>query len=256
MTDQRTQPSDEPEFYVGYLPMPRGAARFVRIAVPGALWIMAIAAAVLSRSQPDAGSGSWDDANLRTFTGVVVASPYPMLMADDRGDGKPGAMLLVEMGKFGGGQRAAPLDGTRATIAGYLLERDGRRMIELAPGTDAFPLPSGPAANTALPVRRLGEATLRGEIVDSKCFLGAMRPGEGKTHKECAALCIAGGIPPMLITRDERGDATYYLLTNADGGAIGSEVLPLVADPVEVQGQIEEFGGLLRLRVLAPITRL
>ncbi len=124
-----------------------------------------------SLSQPDAGNGSWDDANLRSFSGVVVA-------------------------------------------------------------------------------------TLRGEILDSKCFLGAMRPGEGKTHKECAALCIAGGISPMLITRDERGTATYYLLTNSSGGAMGPEVLPLVADPVEIRGEVEHVGGLLRLRVRGAITRL
>ena len=47
----------------------------------------------------------------------------------------------------------------------------------------------------------LGVATLRGEIVDSKCYLGAMKPGDQKTHKACATLCIRGGIPPVLVER-------------------------------------------------------
>ena len=41
-----------------------------------------------------------------------------------------------------------------------------------------------------------GPVTVSGEIVDSKCFLGVMVPGAGKTHKECASLCLRGGIPP------------------------------------------------------------
>ena len=32
----------------------------------------------------------------------------------------------------------------------------------------------------------LGEATYRGEILDSKCWFGAMQPGQGKPHKSCA----------------------------------------------------------------------
>jgi hypothetical protein len=46
---------------------------------------------------------------------------------------------------------------------------------------------------------------VRGEIVDSKCFLGVMVPGSGKTHKDCASLCLRGGIPPALYVRDQSG---------------------------------------------------
>src|SRR5690349_19376703 len=67
--------------------------------------------------------------------------------------------------------------------------------------------------------------SLRGEIVDSKCFLGAMRPGNGKTHKACAMLCIAGGVPPMFVTRDSAGREEYYLLAGPDGGPAPSDVV-------------------------------
>ena len=40
----------------------------------------------------------------------------------------------------------------------------------------------------------LGAVTLTGEIVDSKCFLGVMNPGNLKPHKACAIRCISGGI--------------------------------------------------------------
>ena len=60
----------------------------------------------------------------------------------------------------------------------------------------------------------LGEVTIIGEIVDSKCYLGVMNPGRTKVHRDCATRCISGGIPPMLVT----ADATY-LLVGTDGRA-------------------------------------
>lgn len=239
------------ELYVGYLPVPARQQRFLRIAVPAALWAMAIASFVIARSQRDPGPAVWDDAKARTFTGIVAARPYPMLYADDRGDGNPGILLLVEVGKHGG-QRAAPVDGKRATISGWLIHRDGRQMLEMEPGDAAIkPEPAGRGRVDLPPARSLGRVTLRGEIVDSKCFVGVMKPGEGKTHKECATLCISGGLPPMLITRDAGGTTTYYLLTDPSGGPLDRAAFPLIADPVELSGDLELQGGLLRLRVAA-----
>ncbi len=241
------QPMAE-EMYVGYLPVPAGYRRFLRFAIPGILWIMVAVAFVIARSQPAPGQGVWDDAQARSFTGTIVAHPYPMVYADDRGDGKPGAVLLVETGKHGGEQRAAMVDGQRARISGWPLHRDGRFMVELEPGADALRAEPGPSTPAPEP-RAIGRVTLRGEIMDSKCFLGAMKPGEGRTHKECATLCISGGIPPMLVTRDAAGAATYYLLLNPEGAPLDKEAYEFIADPVEVSGELESAGGLLRLRV-------
>jgi hypothetical protein len=166
----------------------------------------------------------------------------------ESGKSDPQTLLLVETGKFGGGRRAAPFDGRTVRVSGWLIERDGRKMIELEPG-DAAITELAPGQGT-LPARRaLGTATLRGEIVDSKCFLGVMKPGEGKTHKECATLCVAGGIPPMLVTRDAAGARSYYLLVGPDGNGLDAWVLPYIADPVEVFGRLEEYGDLKLLSV-------
>ncbi|MDX2132484.1 MAG: hypothetical protein SFY69_10580 [Planctomycetota bacterium] len=247
-TDETRAAAGPDEIYVGYLPVPPGQKRFLKVVVPlvlGALGFMALA---LAWTQPDPGGAVWDDGRLRTFEGTLRATPYPMLEAEDRGDGKPGTLLIVEVGKFSGGQRAAPFDGQRVTISGWLLHRDERFMIELEPGEGAIS-PAGGAPAPAPEARRLGRMTLRGEIVDSKCYLGAMKPGTGKTHKECAILCVTGGIPPSLVTRDESGAMTFYLLEGADGGALDEAAYPFIADPVEVTGEVEERAGLLRLRV-------
>jgi hypothetical protein len=211
--------------------------------------VLVIVAFLVARAQQNPGPAVWDDAVARTFTGVVSARPYPVLFANDRGDGQPGPVLLVEIGKRGGGIRAAPFDGRRTRISGWPLHRDGRWMLEMDPDPSAIRADDAAAhADVPAPHPR-GRITLRGEIVDSKCFLGAMKPGEGKTHKECATLCIIGGIPPMLLTRDAAGTPMYYLLLDPSGGPLDRGAFRFIGDAVEVSGELEVQGGMLRLRV-------
>ncbi len=243
------------ELYVGYRPVPAGYRRFLRRSIPALLAGFLLVAGLTAWTQSDAGPGAWDSRTPRSFVGVLTARPSPMLWADDRGDGQPGFLLLVEPGKRGA-TRAEVLDGRRVEIFGTLLHRAGRRMLELQPGD---PRPAAPAAS-APPVPTAVErrvVTLRGEIVDSKCFLGAMKPGHGKTHKECATLCIAGGIPALFVTRDARGGETLYLIADESGGPVDRGILPFVADPVQATGELEQRGDLSVLRVsVAGIRRL
>jgi hypothetical protein len=60
-----------------------------------------------------------------------------------------------------------------------------------------------------------------GEIVDSKCFLGVMNPGEGTVHCDCARVCLRGGIPPMLLIRGARAEEALVLLVDAAGAPVG-----------------------------------
>jgi hypothetical protein len=91
--------------------------------------------------------------------------------------------------------------------------------------------------------------TLRGEIIDPKCYLGAMKPGGGKTHKACAMRCVSGGIPPMLVTRDGDGGETFYLLVLPDGCAANEAAYPFLGDRVELQGRLEQQDDMLILKV-------
>lgn len=247
------------EFYVGYLRVPARQRRFVRIVVPMALWLLCGVAVLVARSQRDPGAAVWDSGAARAFTGTLVVSPYPALFTMDRGDGMAGELLLVEMGKRGSYDRSLALNGKSVRASGWLLKRDGRRILELEPGEDGLRelAGEGVAASSVPVIKPLGRVELRGEIVDSKCFLGAMKPGEGKTHKECATLCVKGGIPPMLVTRDARGAASYYLLVGPLGEELDRTIWPLIADPVKVVGELESWGGMLRLRVdPSGVTRL
>ncbi len=245
--------AESTEFYVGYLRTPPRLAAFWKWAAPGVIAATLAAGWFLSRSQNDPGDGVWQD-GLQTFVGRVAAVPYAHIRVASR---SPGAgvetILLVSEGKRGGAAAIAGLDGRMARVTGTLLERDGLKLLELS--GDAVPvaddaLSSGREVRPAAPATAsLGAVTLRGEIIDPKCYSGAMKPGEGKTHKACATLCIAGGIPPMFVSIDEAGRRSYYLLAGRDGGALDERILPFVADPVEVTGELERRDDLQVLRI-------
>jgi hypothetical protein len=184
------------DLYVGYLPTPPRLRRFLRIAIPALLWALLAAALLLGRSQPDPGDAVWDTGTPRTFRGTLFAAPYPTVLLDEPFEGAR-ACLVVEQGKHGAQARAAPLDGKH----GWTLRRDGRTLIELAFEPDALREDTAIPAAAPPAIEARARVTLSGEIVDSKCYLGAMKPGEGKTHKECATLCIRAGPPAITSSR-------------------------------------------------------
>jgi hypothetical protein len=160
-------------------------------------------------------------------------------------------VLLVNEGKFGAKERVKQFDGKPVRVSGTLLSRDGWQMLELADGDEglrAAELSEAEQTVLRLPsAKPLGSVTLRGEIVDSKCYLGAMKPGGGRTHKGCAVLCLKGGVPPVFVSRDE-GNA-LYLLTNADGTPLDSAYFDLAADSLRLGGWVEERGDVRVLKV-------
>ena len=238
------------DLYVGYLPLPPKHQRFLRASITTLVVALAGAGAVIAALQRDPGPALWDTANEISLTGRLSARPYPSIVTDD------GAYLIVETGKIGPQRRLDPLHNHDATLTGYRLERAGRRMLELAPGSDAV-RDLGVSARSAPTGRPGPEVELIGEILDSKCYLGAMKPGDGKAHKACATLCIDGGIPPMLYARNADGEPVYYVLCASDAAPAPESVRDYLAEPVRVRGVPIEADGLSYLVIdETSITRL
>jgi hypothetical protein len=85
-----------------------------------------------------------------------------------------------------------------------------------------------------------------GELVDTKCWLGVMRPATGKVHRACAARCLAGGVPPGLwIESGNRG--TLVVLA-------GSGDDPLEFDPGWAARRVRAR-GVLELHEDQPVLR-
>jgi hypothetical protein len=240
------------EFYIGWeASAAPGIGRAIRGVAVGLLLLAVATAMGLAVSQRLIGSSVFEWGNLKSFTGILRLTPYPHLLVPrpSHTEGQPAhsTYYLVAPWKFG--LDRAPLaawDGKSVSLQGTLIYRGDQTMIEVVPR-------SVRATNEVLDFRPpavipLGRQTLVGEIVDSKCFLGVMNPGQLTPHRACAIRCISGGIPPVLLVRQKHGPALYLLLVAADGSPVNQQVLDLVAEPIEVTGEVERQGALLLLR--------
>jgi hypothetical protein len=244
------------EFYVGYLPhAPRNVARWVRrvcLALFAGAGLLAILLLVGQHKFP---LSVFEFQQYRQFEGVAREKPYPALLVQRPGDaGKLPASsqyLLVATGKHGATADVAGFDDQRVLLQGSLIYRDGVTMIEVVPHS-LRPVVSVSGATgqqgAAAPTEDLGAFTLVGEIVDSKCYLGVMNPGATKPHRECAALCIRGGVPPLFIAHDADGRTVSLLLVSESNKPVNQEVIDMVAEPVEITGRVSSDGEQLSLR--------
>lgn len=243
------------EFYVGYLSeVPAGIAGLIKKVVLALLALAALIAVLLVVNQSPFYPSLFEFGTYRSFEGVIQEKPYPTLLV--KRPGEPGKLpdfsqyYLVSFGKFGAAEAVKGLDGQQVTMEGSLIYRDQQTMIEILDGSISQVERSNGAAGLSLEGegQKLGNFTLIGEIVDSKCFLGVMNPGNLKPHKSCAIRCISGGVPPVFAVQDKNGMTNYFLLLSADGQSVNQQVLKLIAEPVKITGDVYQYGNLLVLR--------
>jgi len=245
-------------FYVGYLPMPKPVRLAVMIIVPLLLIGVVTTAAILASTQDDPGSAAWtllDESPTGPIelTGVYLEQPYPAVWSNGQ------LHLLARQGKFNAAKAAEAAGikhGDPVKTTCYTLSRHDQFLYELindeaiipVAKTDTSPQASShPAVMNQATDRPINQVV--GEVIDPKCYLGAMKPGDGVTHRACAILCLRGGIPPMLV--DKSGETpVYYLLTDSEGNGIDPEneafplekLLPFVGVSTRVTGTISLHG--------------
>lgn len=253
MADPVPPEAERDPHFIGWLPMPRTYSRFLVPVAAGLVVAAAVTAALIARGQRSPGDGRWDDGRSTTFVGVVYAEPYAMIRVNGADPGAPpSTILLVEEGKYGAKDRVRPFDGRPVRVAGTLLTREGWRMMELTNGEDGLRPAELPEHELAVlrrsPPRPLGRVTLWGEIVDSKCYLGAMKPGGGRTHRGCALLCLKGGVPPLFVSRSVGTGRSVYLLAGEDRGPAPDSLIDLAGLPVVVDADVDRLDDLVVLR--------
>lgn len=232
----------EDELYIGYLPnAPRDLTKLMRkVSFALIIFVVLVALGIVFGLQKLPRS-IFEFGQEREFTGIIKAFPYPMLVVHE--GNSLAQFLLVASGKHGADVNK--FDGKNVKLKGSRILRDGMTMIEIVDGSMQI---ETSADKVNLPTNDLGTFTLAGEIVDSKCYLGVMNPGNTKPHRECAALCISGGIPPMFVAQDEAGNKIALLLVSAEGKTVNQEVLDFVAEPVSITGQVLREGEQLIFR--------
>ncbi len=265
------------EFFIGWsADVPKRTGAFARRAWMGALVLGLSIAAYGAISQAPFAKSRFEFGVERTFEGRIEHIPYPTLVVDRpgaSGDASSSRWLLTVFGKRGAEEFTQPLDGHRVSVTGSLIYSGAGTMVEILPDSlkdlgeaeaPSLPRPSqrvfGPQDSSVVDTDgSLRRGTFYGEIVDSKCFLGVMKPGNLKTHRACAIRCISGGVPPVLVVRGESAldPVTYLLMVDEEGRAVNDRVLEHVAQPIRIQGFLKSYGDMHVLHAhLGSITRI
>ncbi len=241
------------DFYIGWQEkMPDATRAFLKKVVWGCLAILLLLAFVVVALQKPFSSHVFEFGQVKQFSGTYLKAPLPMLLAD------PGQVpaaysdniLLVGYGKFGARgimenieKAQGNLSGQQITLAGTLIYGDGKTLLELTDQEAAF---IGKNKNPGIPPPTLSAfetISLEGEILDPKCYFGVMKPGEGKIHKSCAIRCISGGIPPVFrpVKNNPSDEYRYFLLLDETGAALNHDILPFVAEQVQIDGKASKL---------------
>ncbi|MEI9986959.1 MAG: hypothetical protein WDN69_29635 [Aliidongia sp.] len=226
-------------FYVGYLRLPRDLRGFlIRLVIAFLVIDIALALFIFVVQKPRA-SGAWGIAGEAYYSGRFSVRPYPLLRVPAEGGGSR-IVFIISEGKIGAPPGLEDFDGAQVTVGGYPLQRGDLTLLQLAEPPDrreaAGPAPPDDAAAT--------DRTMTGEIMDSKCWAGAMNPGEGKEHKSCAGLCMLGGLPILFVVGGPGGEQQWYLLTDKSGEPIEHPTSPFIGDQITVSGTVAVKDGL------------
>jgi len=96
-----------------------------------------------------------------------------------------------------------------------------------------------PTAGFAAGTGETPTTALKGEIIDTACYLD--HGAKGEKHKACAMNCLSSGIPPSLLTADGK---IYLLLPPHGPRDAYDKVKGMAAETVTVKGQVHSEGGL------------
>ncbi len=234
------------EFYVGYLDAIGGKTkRSLKGFVIISLGVLVLAAIVFSFSQKPFKNSTFELTNVSKITGTFHENPYPMLRVNV-GNNTFKNILLLGFGKSSANpylekiqREVKNISGKTISIEGNLIYYYGKTLLQITDDEKVFI----EGNSTGISPKRsiLNKMTLKGEIIDPKCYFGVMKPGKGKIHRSCAVRCISGGIPPVLSSTDNNNISQYFLLTATGGNPINEAVLPFIGKPSEITGIVEKM---------------
>ncbi|MEN0066739.1 MAG: hypothetical protein AAGA48_31700 [Myxococcota bacterium] len=244
--------AEQEDFFIGWAgPSRRSLGFLVGISV-ALILLFAGSAAAIAQLQSSPGAS---ERKQTEYLGIYLSEPYAHLVVTT--DEGPATVLLSQGSKAGLQGSFANKVGQVVKVRGFGMNRDGRRFLEVW-GLEDAELPEATVAELhALDWQGLGPIELAGEIVDSKCYYGRMRPGSGKGHRACAQLCVRGGVPPVLVTHASDGRRSHVLVTGPGRTDIHEAILPFVAEPLEASGTLWRKGDLFAIELdPTSITRL
>lgn len=235
---------DEDEFFIGYLPTaPEQTMRFLKRVVRGLAVVILTLSVVIVVSQRPFSPARFEYGTWVALEGYLFHDPLPHLKLvrwDSTLETKSVQTVpLVGFGKAGAhtalaafASTSGPWEGKKVSLRGQLIQGYGKTWLQISADQPPVSVPDT-VEYKAHPLVPEETITVRGEMVDPKCFFGVMKPGEGKPHRSCAIRCIAGGIPPVFHVGDQ-----FYLVLDENFHPVNQEILPLVGDRLTLSGSV------------------
>jgi hypothetical protein len=104
--------------------------------------------------------------------------------------------------------------------------------------------------STTLPLFAHDEATVKGEVIDLKCYTSQGVKATGSDHADCALTCAKNGNPVGILT----SDGEVYTITGEYTKNKNEKLWDYVAKQVEAKGVVTEKDGkkMLDVKSLSP----
>ncbi len=252
----KSDDSEQEDFFIGWAAdVPLSLSQFLKRAVMAISIVAVIIAIALPNLSEELKDSEYTFGNLQEYQGTLHMQPVPRLTIGNEDH------LLIDFGKFSASRSInkyeelnnVQLDNSLLKIEGTAISYNGRNLIELSNQVESIVEHNIPTSNDILEKTELGPISLKGEILDAKCFFGVMNPGDGPVHKFCAALCIQGGIPAVIF--DEAIDE-YYIIKGQSGNDINNELVPLAGEIVKFSGNSYSINNWRYIEVSSDINRL
>lgn len=246
---------DKEEFYIGWMPeAPDHFAKHTLKVVFALAGLVIVAGVILALGQKKFSTAGFEFGQVTEVKGICQRFPVPSIKVLSHRDALGRAtyitMPLVGYGKSGADGVIAELekeantvlDKKQVTIKGALLYSDGKTLLQIDKNDKPLVAVADAGEKDIVPeIKQLGRVQLTGEILDPKCYFGVMKPGHGKPHRDCAIRCIAGGINPVFVTRNEKGETSYYLILDENGGRMNDAVKDHIAEPVSLTANAVQY---------------
>ena len=81
--------------------------------------------------------------------------------------------------------------------------------------------------------------TVKGEIIDSACYLGM--GAKGLSHKQCGIDCVKAGTPVAIL--EEGTGKIYVLMSNKDKTPLPQAVIDKMGETTTIKGTLYTAGG-------------
>jgi hypothetical protein len=243
-------------FYIGWMTeAPDSFSHFVKKYLFILLPLVVILAILLALSQKKFATGNFEFGRLTEVKGIYFKDPVPNLKVvngkDIWGNYSYITVPLIGYGKHGADGVIADLEKQinesiekkEVILKGTLLFNDGKLLMQIDGNDQPLVKISNAVISTELlpQSKDLGVQTIKGEIVDPKCYFGVMKPGQGKPHRDCAIRCILGGIPPVMKVQNSKGETNYYFIVGPNGEKMNEAVQDYVAEPTEITARLVQY---------------